>query len=600
MGPQSSLRVTIEDPAAFLDAVEAVELLHTRSPRNNMEIAMSMQEPYKLMELTEADVGTIRSLPPEMVAHLSATQVEDHIIPGGSADEVSLRVDDRIIPDGSAHMAAEVDAGMGDTVAADFAATVAADLPADIHQEDSGTMFVDEEDSGNKFPFDIDDTAEGDIFKIVDFLGSMADRSDDLFSCNQPITILDSDCDLEIVEATEADVVPSTAALAHPRGDDCDESRASAFFHHMDEVQPLAVKRRRLRNKQSTSIPGNMGMPAQNLKEAARSRGLRPATFQRMVLAGIPMVVLNAFVWMEAMAPSRDARKVSCSELFSGIGIISGAWDEHNYETSRFDISHDELFENILSAEGWMTAMRMMRDTHPHGMTSIATVCSSWIYLSRCTTGRSSMRPLGDRSVDFVVDGNCMCARVSILLVLGTCMLLCMLHEQPATSLIPITRYFMWGKDKIKTELASFWAEMFTWLGAFGHDTCKPTQLIGNRRWLLKLQRHLTKAQLADLLPDAGVHHLPCDPATLRPRVKGASGLKSSQAYPADFGRAVRDLWKENEEGIMQSFQDEVISDEEEVPWGLWQQSAANISRWSDLRLSDVVDLVGVPTDRPL
>ena len=41
--------------------------------------------------------------------------------------------------------------------------------------------------------------------------------------------------------------------------------------------------------------------------------------------------------------------------------------------------------------------------------------CASWVFLSRATTARTWLAPLGDLSVKSVVEGNLLCSRLGIL-----------------------------------------------------------------------------------------------------------------------------------------------------------------------------------------
>ena len=110
----------------------------------------------------------------------------------------------------------------------------------------------------------------------------------------------------------------------------------------------------------------------------------------------------------------------------------------------------------------------------------------------------------------------------------------------------------------------------------------------------------LSAEQRAALLPDDGVRNLPSDPATLQRRVSGASGLKSSQAYPKDFGLEIYRLWQANEEENMLNYKEEEIDIDEEVPWAMWAERHGACDCWKDLKLDEIAEFLGVPTDYPL
>lgn len=56
-------------------------------------------------------------------------------------------------------------------------------------------------------------------------------------------------------------------------------------------------------------------------------------------------------------------------------------------------------------------AMAAVSRLKPGGLLHCAPVCSSWVWISRGSSGRTWYQPLGDTSRKFVKDGNCMAAR---------------------------------------------------------------------------------------------------------------------------------------------------------------------------------------------
>ena len=79
-----------------------------------------------------------------------------------------------------------------------------------------------------------------------------------------------------------------------------------------------------------------------------------------------------------------------------------------------------------------------------------------------------------------------------------------------------------------------------TWMGSFGALTPKPTWLLGNSEWMHCFHQKLSKEQ--QFMPNDTVMHLPSNGRKSR-RVQGGPGLKETQAYPKDYGRAVCEAW---------------------------------------------------------
>ena len=80
----------------------------------------------------------------------------------------------------------------------------------------------------------------------------------------------------------------------------------------------------------------------------------------------------------------------------------------------------------------------------------------------------------------------------------------------------------------------------FTWLGAFGGGSPKPTVLNSAHDFVLRLYRPLDREQLFSHGHLMTKHYVD---ATGAKRCTGGSHLKLSQAYPRGFGEALRELY---------------------------------------------------------
>lgn len=108
--------------------------------------------------------------------------------------------------------------------------------------------------------------------------------------------------------------------------------------------------------------------------------------------------------------------------------------------------------------------------------------------------------------------------------------------EQPASSLMKHT-------DRMQA-LARIPVELFngpfttakTYMAAFGKGTAKPTEIYGAGLWVTKLCRPLPK----NFVADRSLAMVTTKPGGGKKAVNGmATNLKASQAYTAEFGRAV-------------------------------------------------------------
>ena len=115
------------------------------------------------------------------------------------------------------------------------------------------------------------------------------------------------------------------------------------------------------------------------------------------------------------------------------------------------------------------------------------TVCSSWLWISRGTTGRSGWNPEGDRRSNSTRIGNCMVTRMTLMLFVLVSKKCLWVLEQPSSSLMS----FYPTMVKFRNQMG--WNEIQTWMAEFGGECCKPTTLIGNPKWLSSLSRQISK-----------------------------------------------------------------------------------------------------------
>ena len=536
-GAHRPFRPAIDDPDTLLDMFESFESPAT----NNQDIADEMISPYC----------------PLQVALLPGTSFDDSVVGSAATTEVM----------DSYHF---------------FEETMRCDSLADLR------------------------TAEEILDDIFD-VDEDTDEFFDLYEDDPDDSMLQDDVEEIISDDEKQPLQPQSHATqeASLSDKDCEGERVQDFFNKLTELEGANLperKRRRQRGKgpaEADEASPFAEAPRTRLKHLAAARGLSSRQFRMLLLCGIPMYFINLLAFVQSVFPRNQQVATECSELFAGAAMIHNAWTEQGRPASKFDIEHHRLFENILSAEGYTTAVKMVMGIKPGGLASFATVCSTWIYLSRSSTGRSAARPLGfASSCTVVANANCMCARVSILLVLCAIRTLIFLHEQPDSSLVPATPFFGWARDVIRGILHQQWNRAFTWMGAFGAETQKPTQLLSNAPWLHRLERVLTSAKRQKLHAARGVEHLQHDRATGKRRISGASGLKESQVYPAAYGRAVFDEWSAARQ--LQVIDSDSDGDSEaEIPWAEWT-IAQKATQWPELRLHELQEFMPVPLDKPL
>ena len=531
----------IADPELYLDTLEHIEAV-VKNPSNILEGRLQDALGYELVPPPDPGDDIVGA----MYAGDDTNPDPGDVVPDGGGDQMM-----RAVIDGTSEDVEDYAIGL-----------------ATVEQEDATT----------------------DKLRLVDGVWvdlALVDEADCVQVCAEPL----EEADEEFFDADMCDWVARGAT-----------GRVAEFFDDMKEIDGLeapASKRRRLRQKGPEPSPIQRP-PAQRLKHLAASRGLEPRALKRMIAIGLPMIILNALVFLETAEPLADSQRTECAEMYSGVASIAGAFEVHGYTSARYDEKRHELFENILSAEGFLTALKTTRNVRQFGLSSWATVCSSWVYLCRASTGRNAAFPEGDERLRIVSRANRMVARSVYLMAFGACLLIKLLHEQPLSSLMSASKYFCWLRSMLRAILSLSWTETITWMGAYNHMLQKPTQLLHTQRFGIALARKMTAEQRALCEARDGVTKLPPDEVSGRARVVGKPvGLKESQAYTAEYGESVFQAWNNcDDEGLLEMSQEACDSDEE-ADWDLWRERSAACA-WPEARLADVSDMLHIPQWAPL
>ena len=174
-------------------------------------------------------------------------------------------------------------------------------------------------------------------------------------------------------------------------------------------------KARRIVGKQA--VPSVIARRASDVK--AEMIGLRGCQFRRMLRIGLPpwlFGLLFAFRHLSTPATSNI-----CIEWFSGVGSIADAWRTDGFPAATFDILHDPIKQDFMSDAGFWNAINLLRGLQPgKGIQCFATVCSTWVWMSRSSTGRRADKPMGDFTPK-VLEANAMVSRMVLMILFGVC-----------------------------------------------------------------------------------------------------------------------------------------------------------------------------------
>jgi hypothetical protein len=182
---------------------------------------------------------------------------------------------------------------------------------------------------------------------------------------------------------------------------------------------------------------------------------------------------------------------------------------------------------------GFLHALGLCLRLKPGGLLWAAPPCSTFVWMNRGTSQRSTDRAEGNESVPSVAASNIIVARLMLLIALVVTKGCNWMLEQPTSSVM----VWMRRMQAIKENLGM--CEVFTWMGAFGAATPKGTRLYGNNAAVLALLKRTIKRGDFKKPPKGQETNLRHRKADGRERVRAGPGLKGTQAYPVGFGIAV-------------------------------------------------------------
>lgn len=205
-------------------------------------------------------------------------------------------------------------------------------------------------------------------------------------------------------------------------------------------------------------------------------------------------------------------------EFFSGVGSVHRAFAQRGFCAAGFDIinvpDHPE-FQSITTDCGFMSALQLIRRLRTaRGLSHWATVCSSWIWMSRSSTKRSIENPLGNLASEPVREGNAQVARMAVLIFFVLAKSAHWVLEQPGSSLMHE------HPEMKRLHQLCGWNVIRTWMGMYGAATKKPTSLASNNGLVHRLRRTLDLSRAAEWNNSDSIEHLSDG------RVSGKAGLK--------------------------------------------------------------------------
>jgi hypothetical protein len=238
-----------------------------------------------------------------------------------------------------------------------------------------------------------------------------------------------------------------------------------------------------------------------------------------------------AILYLQNQTDVRQVADLDLVEFFSGVMSIAGGCRYLGLMTAAYDSAlHPDM--DFMSAAGLLLAVQLIRRCKPGAILWLGPPCSSWVFMSRGSTGRRVDSPMG--TSQGAAQANCLVARMCALLYFAHSQGIAFIVEQPSSSLMNRHPTFARLLELLSAQTC------FLHMGAYGAMSLKPTVLGGTTPLLERMRRTQSRAeQRATRL----MQNLPVSTYSIdengRRRVTGGPGLRQTQAILLVMGWGV-------------------------------------------------------------
>ena len=252
---------------------------------------------------------------------------------------------------------------------------------------------------------------------------------------------------------------------------------------------------------------------------------------------GLPVAfILTAAIYLNQIGAT-EPQEMDAVEFFSGVATWSDSLRNKGYRVYSYEIANDSVHCDFLGDAGFLNALGLLFRCKVAAILHFATVCSSWVTINRHTSGRSAMVPLGRQGRPYVAAANTMVSRMCMLIMIGACLGLDWVLEQPISSVMKYHPRMQVILNMAEIGCLRVVNEIHTWMGSFGASSPKPTMLIGTPSFLPRLHRKLAKRTFENQETSRTY-----EDKHGKKRFSGGKRLKETQQYPKGYGSAFAKL----------------------------------------------------------
>ena len=307
------------------------------------------------------------------------------------------------------------------------------------------------------------------------------------------------------------------------------------------------AKRRRLHGKQSGEFEDDHDgddeafIPAapasRSSARAAHRLGLSAKEYRKLRRVEAPCILYQVLFFITSLLPSVRDPDITWLDMYMGRGHIKDEAERRGFQALGFEVLDDAVLQNAMTLQGMITMLLYCMRLGSTGVSHWGTVCSSWVFLSRSSTGRTKSNIRGYNSCLAARTGNTQVGRMVLALLLLQVRGACWILEQPNSSIMYLHHAMQWLWRRYP------WVTVGTNMGAFGGPTPKPTKLRSNKAWVGRMRKTASAEDKARFKESKDTPNLMTarqltPHADGRKRVSGAAqGLKDSQIYPIGYAQ---------------------------------------------------------------
>jgi hypothetical protein len=135
-----------------------------------------------------------------------------------------------------------------------------------------------------------------------------------------------------------------------------------------------------------------------------------------LVSLSAPPILLFLLSCLGSIEGLQKGTPLEFLEVFAGVGNVHRAFVEGGYSSAKYDLRYNKKWNDILGVHGYVHLLHLSSLLRAGAAALAAPVCSTWVAMSRASTGRTPLHPMGTPGQGCVERANEMVARMCLVL----------------------------------------------------------------------------------------------------------------------------------------------------------------------------------------